>query len=181
MNGSITRRAPFIIALLRMLVTPVFFYSITNNWIELAFSIYLFALVSDVLDGYIARRYSIEAISIIEAFLDPMADFVFVMASFFAFSYKQYYPSLLAAIFLVMFLFFILTSNRNEPIYDPLGKYYGIFLILIIGLTILFPISSVLDILYLTILSYTILLVIFRITFITKQRGKSEGLNSLYD
>lgn len=175
------RRLPFIIALFRILVAPILSYFIINNLIELALSAYLVAAASDFLDGYIARRHSIEAISSIEAFLDPIADFVFVMASFVAFSYKQYYPPILVAIFLVMFLFFILTSKRNEPIYDPLGKYYGIFLILIIGLTILFPFSPVLDILYLTILSYTFLLIIFRMTFIMKQRGNGEGLNPLED
>lgn len=179
MRSQVPRRLPFIIALFRILVAPVFSYFIINSWVELSISLYLVVAASDILDGYMARRYSIEAISAIEAFLDPMADFVFVMVSFIAFSYKQYYPSVLVAVFLVMFLFFILTSKRNEPIYDPLGKYYGIFLILIIGLTILFPLSPVLDALYLTILCYTVFLVIFRITFIIKQRGNGEGLNPL--
>ena len=176
MLDSILRKTPFIIAFLRLLIAPVFFYTIITNWMGLAISIYLLAAGSDILDGHVARRYSIEAINPYEAYLDPVADFVFVISSFLAFSINLYYPLIVVV---GMFLFFILTSKRNEPLYDPLGKYYGIFLILVIGITLLFPISPLLEILYFMIIAYAIMIVAFRIFFITKQGNTSESLNPL--
>ncbi len=179
MRHNIFRKAPFIVALIRMLLAPVFFYTIITNWIILAIPLYILAAVSDVLDGYVARRHAIEAITPYEAYLDPVADFVFVTASFLAFSLRLFYPFVIVFVLVGMFLFFILTSKREEPLYDPMGKYYGIFLILVIGITLLFPIGPLLGILYFLIIAYAIMIVIFRIFFIAKQRNPSESLNPL--
>ena len=66
---------PNIITIFRIVLIPVFlivFYSQLENRILIAGLIFMVAGVSDVLDGYIARRYNL--MSKLGALLDPFAD-----------------------------------------------------------------------------------------------------------
>lgn len=66
---------PNIITIFRIFLVPVYlyvFFGKTENSILLAGSIFMLAGISDVLDGYIARRYNLR--SKIGAILDPFAD-----------------------------------------------------------------------------------------------------------
>ena len=76
------RRAPNIITALRLLAVPFFVFLLidptprANLW---ATVIFIFASVTDWLDGYIARLYKAE--SILGTLLDPLADKILVMAA----------------------------------------------------------------------------------------------------
>ena len=66
---------PNIITIFRIFLVPVYlyvFFGKTENSILLAGSIFMLAGISDVLDGYIARRYNLR--SKLGAILDPFAD-----------------------------------------------------------------------------------------------------------
>lgn len=67
-----------VFTLSRVLLIPFIYHSITHeNW-PLALSLLLFSLVSDFLDGQVARRFNCE--SALGALLDPVADKVVVIS-----------------------------------------------------------------------------------------------------
>jgi len=71
------KNIPNSLSLLRIVLT-VLLVLINNNWL-LFFAIYLICGLSDVLDGYIARRYGCETYA--GARLDTLADFIFFVIS----------------------------------------------------------------------------------------------------
>jgi phosphatidylglycerophosphate synthase len=180
MNVSILRKTPFLVVFLRILLTPVFFIIYVIQQQVIAILVYVVIILSDVLDGYLARRIALEPASTIEAYLDPVADFFFVIIAFIAFSLGAIYPVWLVGIFILMFLFFLMTSNKEEPVYDPIGKYYGFFLMGAIGLTLVFTNSYIFGLVLISIILYTSILLVTRIAFLLQKR-KDENLNSLKD
>ena len=170
------KKAPYAIVILRFLLTPVFSIAFLWDFTELAIFLYFAAFASDIIDGYIARKLKTASSSPLEAYLDPMADFVFVLMSFYAFSLRQIYPTWILVVFAFMFLFFIISSNKRKPLYDPVGKYYGTFLIATIGITLLFPMEFVFNSVLLAIIAYTLVLVIYRTIFLWKSRTENKNL-----
>lgn len=168
------RKIPFAIAFLRIILTPLFFYAFINDITLIAVVLYLAAVISDIVDGRLAKWLNVTSSSSFEAYLDPLADFVLVIGSFLAFSLRSIYPIWVLVMLIFMFLFFILSSSREKPRYDPLGKYYGIFLIITIGLTLFFPIVFVFNIILLTIVGYTLTLIFYRTVFLWKNRMTNE-------
>jgi CDP-diacylglycerol---glycerol-3-phosphate 3-phosphatidyltransferase len=81
-SAEVRRRAPNIITFVRLLAVPVFVFLLidptpeSNLW---ATVIFIFASLTDWLDGYIARLYHAE--SILGTLLDPLADKILVMAA----------------------------------------------------------------------------------------------------
>jgi hypothetical protein len=55
-----------------------------------------------------------------------------------------------------MFGQFVLTSRRARPIYDPVGKYYGVFLVCAVGVTLLLPYAAVRQALLVAILGFSV-------------------------
>lgn len=80
------------------------------------------AMLTDVLDGYLARR--LKVCSAWGAYADSTADFLVVMGGFHALTTHGVYPFWLPLLLIGMFGQFVLTS-RQQLIYDPIGKYYG--------------------------------------------------------
>jgi len=76
-EDNILKNIPNFLSCLRIILA-VTLLMITNNW-YLFLIIYLFCGLSDVLDGYIARRYHLE--TLIGAKLDSLADFIFLITS----------------------------------------------------------------------------------------------------
>lgn len=76
------KKLPNLLTLLRILAVPLFVFLLidpspsTRLW---ATSIFVFASVTDWLDGYLARLYQAE--SILGTMLDPLADKILVMAA----------------------------------------------------------------------------------------------------
>jgi cardiolipin synthase len=67
---------PNMLTLSRLALTPVLSYTILTNKPTLALSIFTYCAVSDVLDGYIARRFNMG--SRLGSVIDPIADKVLV-------------------------------------------------------------------------------------------------------
>lgn len=179
-NDNRVKKSPYLVlVILRVLLTPAFFYAFMWDFTEIAIFLYIAAFTSDIVDGRLAKKQKTILSSPLEGYLDPLADFVLVLTSFYAFSLRQFYPSWILFVFVFMFLFFIISSNKRKPLYDPVGKYYGTFLMAAIGITLFFPIELVYNGVLLFIIAYTIGLVIYRTVFLWKKRKENEGLDSL--
>ncbi len=73
------KSVPNILTVLRVLLIPVYivFFLIPNNWSNLAAAlVFVIACVTDLLDGYLARK--LQVCSRFGAFLDPVADKIMV-------------------------------------------------------------------------------------------------------
>lgn len=173
-NG--VKKSAFAVVILRILLTPVFFFAFMWDFAAIAILLYLAAFASDIVDGILARRQGIIPSSPLEAYLDPVADFVLVFVSFYAFSLRQFYPPWILLVFVLMFLFFIISSSKREPSYDPVGKYYGTFLMITIGVTLFFPTEIVFNGVLVLIIAYTVGLVIYRAVYLWNNRKEDEGL-----
>jgi len=151
---------PSVFTSIRIILAPIFFYTVINDLFIYSICIFTFAMATDVIDGYLARR--LDVISSNGAYFDIVSDFIFVVAGFSAFIINGIYPFWILIIIFFMFWQFIVTSKFQVPIYDPVGKYYGAFLFLtiFIGLIINNPFIN---------LILTILIVIFTIISITSR------------
>ena len=76
MAQKIRNNIPNILSVFRMILSAILF-SITNN-IALFFVVYSFAGLTDVTDGFVARKYYLE--TPLGAKLDSLADFMFLAA-----------------------------------------------------------------------------------------------------
>lgn len=80
--GNWYKRIPNWLTFLRLILIPVFVAVLiepTRNSLNIAAIIFVFAALTDYLDGYIARRY--KAISDFGKLFDPLADKILVMAA----------------------------------------------------------------------------------------------------
>ena len=50
-----------------------------------------------------------------------------------------WYDPLIMGLIITMFLLFVATSGLKKPVYDPLGKYLGAYLMLMILISLIFP------------------------------------------
>lgn len=151
---------PSLITIVRIVLAPFLFFTLLNDLFFYSLAIFVVALISDAADGYLARKYS--CTSSIGGYLDITADFILVLAGFTAFVLNGVYPFWVLIIIIFMFLQFLITSKFQILIYDPVGKYYGLFLFFMILINIL------VNYVYLNYI-LTIILVIFSIISITSR------------
>ena len=143
MDASHTNERPgtiivSIIIAIRFVAAPLFLYTFANDPTAWALCIFLVAVLTDALDGHVARRL-VGASPFLGPYSDAVADFFLVLAAFSAFALKGLYPFWMLLLIVVMFAQFVLTSKLARPIYDPVGKYYGVFLFCAVGVTLLCP------------------------------------------
>lgn len=163
------RKTPYAVSGTRILLAFAFFYAFMVDAAEIAITLYAVAFVSDIVDGRLARKMKTRSLTSVEAYLDPVADFLFVMASFSGFVIREMYPAWILGALVFMFLFFVISSSRKKPCYDPVGKYYGTFLLTTIGVTLLMPHEAILHGILLLITAYTLGLIVYRTFFLYKQ------------
>lgn len=102
---------PNLLTLFRILLTPLFLYFLFNRYrfFEiLALLIFVVASVTDVYDGYIARKYS--SVTKMGKFLYPLADKILMSAAFISFVVLDLIP--LWMVILVILRDFIVTGIR---------------------------------------------------------------------
>jgi CDP-diacylglycerol--glycerol-3-phosphate 3-phosphatidyltransferase/cardiolipin synthase len=155
----------FIIIAIRYIATILFLYTFTHNLTTLALCIFLVAVFTDALDGYVARKLN-NAVMFLGPYSDAVADFFLVLTVFSAFVSKGLYPIWVLLNIIVMFVQFILTSRLARPVYDPLGKYYGVFLFCVAGVTQVLPNAIILQAVPVVILGFSIMVVISRVIFL---------------
>ena len=139
-------------------------YTFINDRATWAIRIFLFACLTDALDGYLVRRLGVSPF--LGAYFDATADFLLVLAAFLAFVMEGIYPFWTLLLIGSMFAQFILTSGLKRPIYDPVGKYYGLFLFAAVGVTLVFPKPAVYNAVLVGIVGFTVASVASRVVFL---------------
>ena len=77
---------PNLLTIFRIILVPIFVFVITSNMKHsyfIALIIFIFASITDVLDGKLARKYGV--VSKFGLFMDPLADKILVLAAFLVF------------------------------------------------------------------------------------------------
>jgi CDP-diacylglycerol--glycerol-3-phosphate 3-phosphatidyltransferase/cardiolipin synthase len=170
MDRAYTNKRPgtiivFTLIAIRYIATILFLYTFTNNLKALALCIFLIAVFTDALDGYAARKLG-DGLLFLGPYSDAVADFFLVLAVFLAFVSKGLYPFWVLLTIIAMFVQFVLTSKLARPVYDPLGKYYGVFLFAIASITQVFPKANILQAVPVLILGFSVMVVINRAIFL---------------
>jgi len=150
----------------RFIAALLFFYAFLNDLFLTSVSILILALITDAVDGYIARK--LDATSDIGAYLDVTADFILIVTCFLAYVIQGWYDPLILLLIIAMFLLFVATSGLKKPVYDPMGKYLGAYLMLMVFISLLFPEFVVRQILFILLILICLTSVLTRFLFIRR-------------
>lgn len=156
----------------RVASAALFLYAFINDLKTWAICIFLFACFTDAFDGHLARRLGVSPS--LGTYFDATADFLLILAAFSAFVMKGLYPFWTLLLIGAMFLQFILTSGLERPLYDPVGKYYGVFLFAAVGITLVFPESVVYNGVLVSIIGFTVVSVASRSVFFLRRWRKAR-------
>ena len=126
------RVVPSLVTALRLVAIP----AIAALWLRemrpTAIGLYGLVVLSDALDGWLARR--LDAVTRFGSFFDAITDIVAILFLLALLSWNGVVPlwvpiapALVAGVFLA-------TSSRAAPRYDPIGKYYGAILYVVVGI-----------------------------------------------
>lgn len=125
---------PATLSLLRLLAAPLLAAAIVAGHWTAAVTLLAAACATDLVDGPLARRLGVASVA--GAYLDVTADFGVALAGFGAFAWLGVYPWWTPFVLVFMFGQFLVTSRRGRLVYDPVGKYYGAFLLGAVGLSL---------------------------------------------
>lgn len=167
-NNQFKKFIPSLISVSRILIAPIFLIAFLDNLWLISVLLYTFAVATDALDGYIARKFDLTSSN--GAYIDIIADFILVLVGFLAFVLTGIYPFWVILIILLMFLQFIITSKANILVYDPIGKYYGAFLFMVIFITLLLNIASLNLILLILIVIFSFISIISRVYYLINKK-----------
>jgi phosphatidylglycerophosphate synthase len=157
---------------IRFIAAPLFFYAFLNDLFLISAFILVLTGITDVLDGYIARK--MDATSNIGSYLDVTSDFVLIITCFFAYVIRNWYDPLILLLIITMFILFIGTSGLQKPVYDPVGKYLGAYLMGMIFISLLFPEHLFRQILLIILVIFCLVSVISRLFFFLRCSEDSE-------
>jgi phosphatidylglycerophosphate synthase len=121
--------------LFRLAAAPSFLYAFLAGARFWTLGVFALAVLTDALDGRVGRRWG--GCPFLGPYSDAIADLTLVLAAFAAFVMRGIYPVWTMPLIAGMFAQFLLTSRRERPIYDPVGKYYGLFLFCCVAVTLL--------------------------------------------
>ncbi len=170
MDSYLLRRAlPSAVTLLRLAAAPVFFLVFLHCSCVLAFVVFVLAALTDVLDGFIARRLGVASNA--GAYFDATVDFILVSVVFIAFFLKVWYDWFVLVLILALFIGFVVSSGLKRPLYDPIGKYTGTFLMAMIVLSLLLPYPFVRKILTIFLALFCVLSITGRLVFLYRRKA----------
>lgn len=149
----------------------LFFYGFLNDLFLVSLFILVLSGVTDALDGYIARKMGTSSDR--GAYLDVTADFVFIIICFLAYIIQGWYDPLILVLIITMFLLFVATSGLEKPVYDPIGKYLGAYLMLMIFISLILPETIIRQVLSILLILICLTSVLTRLFFFMR---RSEGL-----
>lgn len=172
------KNIPNLITLLRLLLIPIFCYlsysalsSVTLYKVIFAIILFIVIRLTDVIDGWVARKTN--TVTIFGSYFDVGTDFIFVLSSYFVLYYMQVLPLWMILIVIYKFTEFLIISNilktyciknsiNNTKVltYDILGRIASALFYLIPSIVLIFKYLNtgyvVLDIMYLCVLIFTI-------------------------
>lgn len=129
--------APNFTSALRILAVPFLIICLVHEKNAVALLVFIVAGISDVLDGYLARK--LHARSSFGAYLDATADFSLILSVYVFFFVSGTVHFFIVLLIVFMFAQFIVTSRAGTPVYDPVGKRFGAVLFASIGVMLLCP------------------------------------------
>jgi cardiolipin synthase len=164
-----------IITFSRLVLLPVIVYFMLSGQRVIAFVVMLICLLSDGLDGYLARRLHQE--SKLGKFLDPLCDKIFLAVVLLTLLYMKAVPLWLVLLIVLRDFLIILGSfllMRSKAVVEPsntYGKVTGfIFGVLILAFTIGWDVVGNITI-YLSIPVMTIAFVTYAINYVKIMKG----------
>lgn len=141
------RYLPNMITFLRLLLVPAFvamFFSTLENHLIYAMIIFLFAGLTDMLDGYLARKYDV--ISVVGIVLDPLADKLMLLTALICLFVTSVFPLWILMVMVVsegllilagIYLYFHKTKDVVPA--NIFGKLATVLFTLAVVLLILLP------------------------------------------
>lgn len=120
---------PNLLCISRIVISPFLGYLILQSNFHMALGVFVFAGISDLLDGWIARNFKSQA-SKIGSFLDPMADKVLIATLFLTLTYMDFIPVVLTGAiitrdcFLVAAAFYVRYKSLPPP--KTLSRYFDV-------------------------------------------------------
>jgi cardiolipin synthase (CMP-forming) len=81
---------PNLITLARILLVPVIIWAITSNQMQVAFWLFVIAGLSDLVDGFLAKRFGMA--TALGAYLDPLADKAMIVSIYVALGIAEAIP-----------------------------------------------------------------------------------------
>lgn len=82
---------PNLITIARVMLVPIVFWLLLDGRNTLAFLVFVFAGISDAIDGFLAKRFHWE--TELGAYLDPLADKLLIVSIFLALGFRGELPS----------------------------------------------------------------------------------------
>lgn len=133
---------PNLLSLFRLFMLSFIIYFVAIEKNKIAFVIFLFAFLSDAVDGYIARKF--EQVSLLGKILDPAVDKISVNAIAFLLAYKERIPWYAVItifsrdlIIVVCALILMFTKIRLIPTSNNIGRATGVAFAVLLGAGIL--------------------------------------------
>jgi len=155
---------------MRVIILPFLVYSFIFDFTLAAYVLFLLAIGTDFLDGYIARKMN--SGTKFGAYFDATVDFIFIIGMFRIFVTAGLYPYWVLPLMLFAFVQFMITSSLYKEIYDPIGKYYGSLLYGAIGLTLLFSGQLFYDVITVSIVAVTVASLSSRLAYLFNYRTR---------
>jgi cardiolipin synthase (CMP-forming) len=81
---------PNLITLARILMVPVIVWAIASNQMQIAFALFLAAGLSDLIDGFLAKRFGMA--TELGAYLDPLADKAMIVSIYVTLGIQEAIP-----------------------------------------------------------------------------------------
>ncbi len=124
------RAIPSLVTALRLVAIPAIWILWLREMHPAAIGLYGFVVLSDALDGWLARR--LDAVTRFGGFFDAVTDIAVILSLLALLSWNGVVPVWVPIAPAVVAGVFLATSSR-APRYDPIGKYYGTMLYIVIG------------------------------------------------
>lgn len=138
---------PNLITLLRIASVPFIVILLFNNNYAMTLLLFVFAGLSDALDGYIAKRF--QCITKLGTMLDPIADKCLLVASFVMLTHQEYLPFWLTVIVVfrdlliiggVIFVSLLIGRIELKPlIISKINTVMQLFLIFVVLMNLAHP------------------------------------------
>jgi len=126
------RVVPSLVTALRLVAIP----AIAALWLRemraAAIGLYGLVVLSDAVDGWLARR--LDAVTRFGGFFDAITDIAVILSLLALLSWRGVVPVWVSIAPAAIAGLFLATSSRAAPRYDPIGKYYGAILYVVVGI-----------------------------------------------
>jgi len=125
------RGVPSLVTSLRIAAVPAIWVLWLHEMQTPAIGLYGLVVLSDAFDGWLARR--LDAVTRFGGFFDAITDIAVILSLLALLCTRNVVPLWVPMAPAVLAGVFLATSSRAAPRYDPIGKYYGAVLYVVVG------------------------------------------------